>query len=487
MIALRIEFAAGQFHANPWNRNSNDGETEWPPAPWRLLRAIVAGWHRNGAGNGETLLHVLDALAECPVFDLPLVSSGHTRHHVPRDGTNASEPKGALMLDSFITLEREREHRTHAFAIWPTATLTSDEYRVLEICCAGIRNLGGPESPCAVAAVTEVPSVSGRFRVDLASRDSSEGPAVRRLAAGASQRGLGLLRRLDTLGGDSRRTMPAGSNWVEYRMPLDFGWVAEQALQRDIRKAVVPPTVMRFALDPDEVGALPSITNAVIVAEKVRQAVLKRHSDLNGAPASKRLAGKQHDGSDRREGHDHPFFLPLDQENRGVVDAIDIWLPEGCTQDEFVALGGIARIWEPVILGGAFAITYLGQVEYEAGREWRTATPIILDRFPKRRGPGGSVIVDAPEQQLRRTLATRGFFPTSVEIWNPRQTIVPRLGGAIRLDAFRRARVGEPTRHPAVGATLRFDPPVTGPIVLGRLAHFGLGRFERVPNFEQLG
>jgi hypothetical protein len=51
---------------------------------------------------------------------------------------------------------------------------------------------------------------------------------------------------------------------------------------------------------------------------------------------------------------------------------------------------------------------------------------------------------------------------------------------------FRRARIGEPTRHPAVGATLHFDRPATGPIVLGRLAHFGLGRFEPVPNFEKL-
>jgi CRISPR-associated protein Csb2 len=78
MIALRIEFVAGQFHANPWSGASKDGETEWPPAPWRLLRAIVAGWQRNGAEDRATLQRVLNALAEFPVFDLPLVSSGHT-------------------------------------------------------------------------------------------------------------------------------------------------------------------------------------------------------------------------------------------------------------------------------------------------------------------------------------------------------------------------------------------------------------------------
>jgi hypothetical protein len=153
-------------------------------------------------------------------------------------------------------------------------------------------------------------------------------------------------------------------------MPLDFGWVAEQALQRDIRRSVIPPIVMRFAVHPEH-GVLPSITNAVIVAEKVRQAVLKRHSDMNGTPASKRLAGKQHDGSERREGHDHPFFLPLDRRNRGVVDAVDIWLPAGCTQDEFVF--GIRRSFKVRLLSNISVRSSQKSVE-NGGRQRRSSS-----------------------------------------------------------------------------------------------------------------
>jgi len=83
-----------------------------------LLRAIVAGWHRSGAAERETLLRVLYALAECPVFDLPFVSSGHTRHYVPLGGLKAGKPERTLMLDSFIALDRDREHATQAFAIF---------------------------------------------------------------------------------------------------------------------------------------------------------------------------------------------------------------------------------------------------------------------------------------------------------------------------------------------------------------------------------
>lgn len=417
-VFLRIDFLAGQFHANPWDRETNEGGIEWPPAPWRLLRAIVAGWHRSGASGRETLLRVLDALAEPPLFDLPAASSGHTRHYPPLGGLERGKPGGTLMLDSFVALERGREHGTHAFAIWPNADLGAEERQVLERCCSAIRCLGRAESRCEVSLVDGVPPALGRYRVDLASHDGGEGPVVRRLAAGASLRGAGLLRGLNELTGDMRRVrraMPQGTAWLEYRLPLDFGWAMEQALQRDLRQNVFPPSILRFALNAEN-GILPPMTDAVVVAEKMRQAAIKRHSASNGTPASKRLAGKCEDGSERREGHDHPFFLPLDFRDRGVIDGLDVWLPEGCTHDEFLALSTIAQIWDNVVLDGRFAVMYLGRFERPTGTQWTSVTPVVLDRFPKRRGSGGSVVIDAPEEQLQHALARRGFPPAQIEV-----------------------------------------------------------------------
>ena len=96
----------------------------------------------------------------------------------------------------------------------------------------------------------------------------------------------------------------------------------------------------------------------------------------------------------------------------------------------------------------------------------------------------GAAKIPAGAMWSMNSFAARGLFPTSVEIWSRREMISPRFCGRIRLDAFRRARIGESTVHPAIGATLRFDQPATGPIVLGLLAHFGPGRFEPVTNVE---
>ncbi len=480
MIALRIDFLAGQFHANPWDRGTNEGEIEWPPSPWRLLRAIVAGWHRSGGQDREMLLSVLDALAEPPIFDLPAASSGHTRHYVPLGGLKSGKPERTLMLDSFLALERGREHGTRAFAIWQNVSLDRAVRELLERCCGLIGYLGRAESWCEITVVTDIVSGPGRYRVDLASRGAPDGPVVRRLAASPSLRGLGLLRALSEMTGEmrrARRTMPQGTTWVDYRLPADFGLIPEQALLRDKEQISFPPTVLRFVLDAES-GVLPPLTKTIVVAEKMRQAVIKQYSNLTGNPASQRLAGKHADGSARREAHDHPFFLPLDLAGNGFIDALDVWLPAGCTHAEFRAITVVSRIWDDTVLNGAFAVTYLGRVETPTSSRWSTITPLVLDRFPKRRGPNGSVVVDGPKEQIGRALERRGLGSALIELWDSRETIRRRVGSGMRLDAFRRCRLGERPVYPSVGATITFDRAIEGPLVLGRLAHFGLGQFQ---------
>jgi CRISPR-associated protein Csb2 len=38
---LRLRFPGGRYHATPWGHHVNEGQVEWPPSPWRLLRALM--------------------------------------------------------------------------------------------------------------------------------------------------------------------------------------------------------------------------------------------------------------------------------------------------------------------------------------------------------------------------------------------------------------------------------------------------------------
>lgn len=46
-IVLHQEFPLGRFHATPWRVNPfDDPHGEWPPSPWRLVRAVTARWYQ---------------------------------------------------------------------------------------------------------------------------------------------------------------------------------------------------------------------------------------------------------------------------------------------------------------------------------------------------------------------------------------------------------------------------------------------------------
>ena len=102
MLAIKFEFTANRYHATQWGRHVNEGMPEWPPSPWRLLRAMVATWRRTlNDIPDDRMVSILEALAsEYPKFHLPPASTGHTRHYMPYiEGTRE---RTTLVIDSFV-------------------------------------------------------------------------------------------------------------------------------------------------------------------------------------------------------------------------------------------------------------------------------------------------------------------------------------------------------------------------------------------------
>src|SRR3984893_8958813 len=83
-VILKLTFPAGRYHATPWGRHVNEGVPEWPPSPWRLLRALVAVWKRTCADLSQAQVQrMLEPLTQNPFFRLPACRVAHTRHYMP--------------------------------------------------------------------------------------------------------------------------------------------------------------------------------------------------------------------------------------------------------------------------------------------------------------------------------------------------------------------------------------------------------------------
>ena len=82
MPTLQLTFPGGRYHATPWGHHVNEGLIEWPPSPWRLMRALLAcGFSKLGWEEVPDLARqLIEKLAgTLPSFQLPQASAAHSR------------------------------------------------------------------------------------------------------------------------------------------------------------------------------------------------------------------------------------------------------------------------------------------------------------------------------------------------------------------------------------------------------------------------
>src|SRR5256885_13243889 len=104
-VTMRLTFPAGRYHATPWGRHVNEGVPEWPPSPWRLLRALVAVWQRTCRDLSATQVRrILEPLLLPPRFQLPAHRTAHTRHYMPWEKKGPADR--TLVFDTFVAVGR---------------------------------------------------------------------------------------------------------------------------------------------------------------------------------------------------------------------------------------------------------------------------------------------------------------------------------------------------------------------------------------------
>ena len=467
MVGLGIAFDFGRYHATAWGSHVNEATVEWPPSPWRLLRAIYASSFVNVslALTRADLERALTALARGrpPSYELPASSPAHTRHYVPLTGYSPTQPgETSLIIDAFRALEPTDELRA-----WWDVELDDTARDALAVAAATVGYLGRSESVCTMRLMREtVPREPDAVPVDeLATEEGWEGAdRVELLALNDDvDDPLAVLGTSVTELRRKRMLAPAGTRRVTYAVRHD------SPPSRAARSSPAPrPTIAHLRVGG---GSRPALTDAVTVGHLLRAALQRRFDHGRDGTRSAVFSGHDEEGP-RRDQHAHAHFLALPGRDLRRIDHLFVWAPEGFGPREVTAIAALRVLRmrdapEPfrvalVALGDPDSLS-LPQL---AGPQavWRSLTPMALTRHAKRRG---GVVVDGAEDQVVRELLLRGFPAPEVEL----------LPGAWM--RFKTTRPGASRRRaPAVvGARLRFAEPVYGPIALGGLSHFGLGLF----------
>lgn len=485
MLTLQFRFLTGRFHATPWGHQVNEGLVEWPPAPWRILRALTAIWLREGDPTAPGPFSALiAALSEPPEYTLPEAGEAHTRHYMPwHKFDKAKGPSTTLVLDSFVAVDEP------VYVTWPHAQLAPEALSLLDSLLASMTYLGRAESWVAAERVTSADTPEPNARPLSSGEPLPEGAEAIEILAGSTAVDLADLM-LDTteLRGNQKREHPASARWLRYARRADGLRPVHAPRPRHAHPRIEGPALCRFALTSP---ALPPERFTIQVAEDFRRALMSR-SDGDSATFSGRQAGRP-----REDGHRHAFFLP-EAGPRGRITHLTVFSPEGFGADEVRALSGLRRVTRHgrgaevqvllETLGSLDDLPALPELA-QPSRRWVSATPFCPARHPKK-GRGF-------EHEVRRWLADTGvsLAPSEVRILShgPAKEGYPLMRNRSRSPVgtpwreFRRLRKkeAEPLRTRGLPRSLEleltFPEPIRGPLAIGHQCHFGLGRFTPCP------
>jgi len=457
-----LRFPWGRYHATPWGRHVNEGAVDWPPSPWRLLRALYATWQFRAPELDEQLVEgLLGKLGAPPSYDLPMVTTAATRHYMP----GAEHRKGVridqdLAVDAFVVLPPGAEVRVR----WDVE-LTADERFALNRLLGQLTYLGRAESLCDAAL--DDGFVAGPLALRPLAAESGD-DAVDVLVPVEPLDVSALTASTTRVRATERRRLPPGSRPVRYRRP----GVAVPVPSRRAPGSAAAEAV-RWSLAG---RALPSRHAAVAVATWLRAAALSR-TGAQGRPVPPVVLGKDTTtpAVAVNEGHGHAHWFAFGDPDGRRLHSVVAWAPDGFEPGIVSDLARVTHLFAkgvpdfgPQRLGleGWGTVADLAPELVGPSRCWRSFTPFSPSLHRKKRWADDH---DYMLTAVRRELEWRDLpAPSSL-------VIDRRPWRAYRSHRPDKERLRD-SRN-LWGLRLTFDVEVGGPIAIGALSHFGLGLF----------
>jgi CRISPR-associated protein Csb2 len=506
MLTIEITLINGRYHSTPWGRNVNEGVPEWPPSPYRLVRALIDTWKRKRPEWDEARVsRALESIGSSPPeFHLPAATSAavvcfqnsNTESVTDRqpvyDGFVVTKPMDKILmswphsvpeqsslkdLDELLSLLNYLGRSES----WISARAT-DTVPGLHINCAPVAGSVGPDMEAVQVAVPLMKPEFERERAGKAKSGEKERPKRGRktMAVDVSSAGMTWLQALGWSTGDilmAKMSEPPAFRQMTYARRANC-FMPEPVASRKSRAMHV--NAVLYSVD----SRVPErITRAVEVAERVHINLMGIHKRLVGDPdrVSPKFSGKDQSGAPLR-GHQHVYLLPFDSNGDGWIDRMLIRCRAEFDEQELRTLNRLTSVYQrdgkpdlrlvPIEWGIA-GKDFLKQ----GSTVFRSETPFVSPRH-YRKGRGNFVEWLAGE--VKREAENHGL-PAP-------QRIMPlsklrKQGKDIRWLEFTRSRKGKADML-GFGFEIEFEKPLHGPLSLGMHAHFGLGLF--VPDNKNL-
>jgi CRISPR-associated protein Csb2 len=458
MLAIALRFPAKRFHATPWGRQVNEGAVEWPPSPWRVLRALVATWHHKFPEVPEVeVRELIDLLSEPPQFSLPPASQAHTRHFLP-----LGDGKRTKVFDTFIATDPT----TPVVIAWHETELSPSQRELLTKLLDAMSYLGRAESWVIAELVEDPDNPTDVYPIELGvpasagyelvrtmvsvrpkdyevwaiqTRSKSREDRLKELIETARSKGKAtdkvklskkdedaiddliprtLFDALHVDTGAMRKNgwnQPPGSKWIHYARPSD-AFAPTFTNDKNSAKSEILPKVARFAVSS---AVRPKLTESLLIAERARKILMGCSRAIRkDEDASVVFSGKQKDGSPITSNHQHAHYLCESSSNDRFVSHLNVYAPMGFESEDEKAFELFARrgVWGSdghdiqLILLGIGRPEEFGGINENAGQsrlfatasDWVSRTPYVLQRYLGRKTQPSLEMI-ARDQRLYRT------------------------------------------------------------------------------------
>lgn len=507
-LIIEQSFPLGRFHATRWKMGAfGDRYGEWPPSPWRLLRALANRWFQWSRETGDEDRNALNWMLlelskELPEYYLP----AHTTRGKPLKQylPVGLEEKYKYKKKNSVTKKPELDYQYRDTA----TTLTDDTYRLiapndsvfwvwhnvaindgqlLDELLARVLYFGRAESWTHLRRVEQLPSTVQPIRLHE-KRMAASNPVL--APDPQSENRLRLLFEPMDHSDIKHQDIPPGTRWYYAVLPSPPRILITSKYKNRYPKNL---THIQFTMGGQ---VLPTVKYWCLLTEQFRKRALRElcriltgdtkcdfpSLDVPTKSKMRGFTGKDEYGEPLAD-HSQAYFAVFPDED-GKAARLAVWRRAPFSQNEIEALFAAARFplpwdtaspkWKIKLLPLPFEMPLSIKVMGTSHR-WESVTPFVPPRQRRRFRKNGRERLGETPELIAAKLCQQIYGITPISVTSHLAEERPY----VHISARERSQNSKQRMMtlPSFQILLEFDEPVTGPLALGDSSHFGLGVF----------